>query len=361
MTASSESGPRASSAHVPDLEPPARVERVIPGVVELRLTEQQSVKLVGVVYGLEHAIHGDGYEATIFLDHYNRRIRVLSYEATNFEALVLRLRWLAEANGLDKIVCMATALDWLEFLRFGYVLEAVIKHFHRGEDAFVVSKFRSQERLTSVSLMDEILLIERILAERPPWPQRPVPEGTTVRMASTGDIDVLVELYRSVFASYPSPLLHASYLRSVFDSDSLFAVAERKGQVIAAASAELHHHDRAAELTDCATRPDARGGGLMVHLLRRLEVELVARRYVCAYTMARARSFGMNRVFHRLGYAFMGRLVNNCDIYGAIEDMNIWVRRLETSDQDERATGPELGAAPEPRRRTARKSRGTKP
>ena len=44
--------------------------------------------------------------------------------------------------------------------------------------------------------------------------------------------------------------------------------------------------------------------------------------------MARARSYGMNAVFHGMGYEFMGRLVNNCDIFGAYEDMNIWVRRL---------------------------------
>ena len=66
----------------------------------------------------------------------------------------------------------------------------------------------------------------------------------------------------------------------------------------------------------------------MTHLLRMLERELEKRGYLCAYTMARARSFGMNAVFYGMGYEFMGRLVNNCDIYGAYEDMNIWVRRL---------------------------------
>jgi hypothetical protein len=47
--------------------------------------------------------------------------------------------------------------------------------------------------------------------------------------------------------------------------------------------------------------------------------------------MARARSFGMNMVFYQLGYEFNGRLVNNCDIHGGYEDMNIWVKDLRRS------------------------------
>ncbi len=39
----------------------------------------------------------------------------------------------------------------------------------------------------------------------------------------------------------------------------------------------------------------------------------------------------MNNVFHRLGYEFNGRLVNNCDIFGAYEDMNIWVKDLRST------------------------------
>jgi putative beta-lysine N-acetyltransferase len=317
-------------ALVEDIKPVPTKDRSSLGVVDLVLGPGQHLKAVGVVYGVEHGIDGEGYRARLFLDQYNQRIRILSYEATSFEALVLAVRYLAEANGFDKIIAFATRDDWQEFLRFGYVLEAVIAHYHRGEDAYVVSKFRSQERLSSPVLMDEILLIERILAERTDdAAPEPLPEGVELRMARRDDLAQLVELYGEIFETYPSPLLHASYLEAILQKDSLFAVCTVQGRIVAAASAELHPEDLAAELTDCATRPEARGRGLMTHLLRRLERELVARGYLCAYTMARARSYGMNAVFHGLGYRFMGRLVNSCDIYGAYEDMNIWVRRLE--------------------------------
>jgi putative beta-lysine N-acetyltransferase len=320
-------------AFVPDVRPTPSRPRAALGVVELVLDEGQTVKAVGVIYGLEHTIRGDGFEAVLFLDHYNQRIKILEYRATNFEALILRVRATAEANGFDKIVVMATHDDWLEFLRFGYVLEAVIRHYHRGEDAFVVSKFRSQDRLTSTALMEETLLIEQIMADRSPSAARALPDSYEIGFAHREDIPELVALYSAIFESYPSPLIHASYLETVFGTDTVFAVCRSEGVIVAAASVELHASDLAAEMTDCATLPTHRGHGLMTHLLRYLERELERRSYVCAYTMARARSFGMNAVFHGMGYEFMGRLVNNCDIYGAYEDMNIWVRRLGTPSE----------------------------
>lgn len=315
---------------VPDVRPTPSRPRSSLGIVELVLDEGQSVKAVGVVYGLEHTVRGEGYEAVLFLDHYNQRIKILEYRATDMHALVLRVRTLASANGLDKIVAMATHDDWQEFLRYGYVLEAVIRYYHRGEDAFVVSKFRSQERLTSGSLMEETLLIEQIMAAtRPPAP-KPLQDGYRIELANREDIPELLALYGSIFESYPSPLIHTSYLETVFGDDTVFAVCRHAGAIVAAASIELHRSDLAAEMTDCATLAEHRGHSLMTHLLRFLEAELERREYVCAYTMARARSYGMNAVFFAMGYEFMGRLINNCDIFGAYEDMNIWVRRLAT-------------------------------
>jgi len=316
---------------VPDVKPTPSRPRSSLGIVELVLDEGQTVKAVGVVYGLEHTVRGDGYEAVLFLDQYNQRIKVLEYRATNMQAMVLRLRALATANGMDKIVAMATHDDWQAFLRFGYVLEAVIRHYHRGEDAFVVSKFRSQDRLTSSSLMEETLLIEQIMAGDQAPAAQPLRDGYRIELAARSDIPELVALYGAMFESYPSPLIHTSYLETIFGDDTVFAVCRHGGAIVAAASIELHHADLAAEMTDCATLAEHRGHGLMTHLLRFLEKELERREYVCAYTMARARSYGMNAVFFGMGYEFMGRLVNNCDIFGAYEDMNIWVRRLPSS------------------------------
>ena len=240
-------------AFVPDVPPTPSRPRASLGIVELVLDETQTVKAVGVVYGLEHTVRGKGYEALLFLDQYNQRIKILEYRATDIHALVLRIRSLATANGLDKIIAMATHDDWQEFLRYGYVLEAVIRHYHRGEDAFVVSKFRSQERLTSTALMEETLLIEQLMTSREPASPAPLPADYHIAFAERGDIPELVALYADIFASYPSPLIHPSYLETVFGDDTIFAVCRHGGAIVAAASIELHPGDLAAELTDCAT------------------------------------------------------------------------------------------------------------
>jgi putative beta-lysine N-acetyltransferase len=332
---------------IEDLKPVPVKNRSSLGIVELTLDHGQSVKAVGVVYGIEHSISGEGYEATLFLDQYSQRIKIVDYQATDIEAMILKVRFLAEANGFDKIICMARQRDWQIFLRFGYVLEAVLKYYRGGEDAFVVSKFRSQERLTSHNLMEEILMIEKVMAQRrAPHEPRPPPTGHEIRLAKRDDIPELIELYNSIFDTYPSPLIHPGYLETIFQKEAVFAVCTRAGEIVSAASAEKHPPLRAAELTDCATKTSARGLGLMSHLLALLESTIAQKGYICAYTMARSRSYGMNNVFYRLGYEFMGRLINNCDIYGDYEDMNIWVKDLRADPRDSaRAAGPEPGSA----------------
>ncbi len=322
--------PAPSQVWVEDIKPVPTKQRAPQGIVDISISEDQTVRLVGMVYGLEHDVAGEDYRARLLLDHYNQRIKILSYEGDGIENLVLHVRSLAELNGFDKCICMAPRRDWQRFLRFGYVLEAVVSHYLQGEDAFVMSKFGSQERLTSVPLMEETHLIEKILERPLDAPLQPLPAGHSVRLARREDIPAMIALYRRIFESYPSPLVYEGYLETVFQKETLFAVCAHGDRIVAAASAELAEPHRAAELTDCATLPEARGKSLMSHILGFLEKELVRRRFVCAYTMARARSYGMNTVFHRLGYVFSGRLVNNCDIYGAFEDMNIWVKRLPT-------------------------------
>ena len=47
-----------------------------------------------------------------------------------------------------------------------------------------------------------------------------------------------------------------------------------------------------------------------------------------AYTIARAVSYGMNITFCKRGYTFAGTLINNTNISGGIENMNVWYKAL---------------------------------
>jgi putative beta-lysine N-acetyltransferase len=84
-------------------------------------------------------------------------------------------------------------------------------------------------------------------------------------------------------------------------------------------------------MTDFATLPSQRGVGLAKHILAALEGDMAERGIHNLYTIARARSAGMNRVFYNRGYAWTGTLVNNCHIAGQFEDMHVWCKTLEST------------------------------
>lgn len=299
------------------------------GKVSLVLDEGEKTEVLGITYGLAHEIRAPGYRAKIFLDWYNRRLKVLSYKARDYEAMVAKFAFLADANKFDKIWVQANSKDWEEFLRHGYILEGLLKYANRGATVFMVSKFKSQRRIQSRTLMKEIRLIEEIMERKKKSKPKALPAGYTLDYAREEDVGGMLELYRRVFKTYPSPLTYKEYLLSNLHREAIFRVIRNDvGNVVAAASADLDPGRLSAELTDCATHPDDRGKGLMSILLAALEADLRQLNYVCAYTLARAPSYGMNAAFYSLGYEFNGRMINNCDIYGDFEDMNLWVKDL---------------------------------
>ncbi|GMV41307.1 MAG: hypothetical protein AMXMBFR64_30230 [Myxococcales bacterium] len=299
------------------------------GLVHLTLDEGVKTTIVGHVYGLDFHIDGPGYTTRVFFDYYSRRLKVLEFDASDWIALTSRWEYLARANHFDKIFLKATKDDWQTFLSFGFVLEGILKYYFRGEDAYVLSRFRTLERITSERLIEESELIAKLMRMPREVEPNPLPEGYRLEVATPAHIPALVRLYRHVFETYPNPLTHPDYLLQTMERNVLYRViVNAEGEVVSAASAEMEPKVGAAEMTDCATMPSERSRGLMVLLLRALEADLRERGIRTPYTLARAKSIGMNRVFYRLGYEYSGRLVNNCDIYGEYEDMNIWVKRL---------------------------------
>jgi hypothetical protein len=59
-----------------------------------------------------------------------------------------------------------------------------------------------------------------------------------------------------------------------------------------------------------------------------MEKAVAAKCIKTAYTIARAASPGINITFARQGYRYGGRLINNTNISGRIESMNIWYKSM---------------------------------
>ena len=335
--------PTALKAPVVPLDPDAAVgEDAVPmdewsgleptekdmGLVQFVLDRGVRTTVMGTVYGLDFDIEDSGYTLKVFFDYYNRRLKVNDYEATDYPAMMQRLAWLAESNAFDKIFIKAKHNDFQTFLSHGYMMEGILRYYFRGQDAYVLSRFSSSDRVHSADLLEEAKLVENLIyhSERPPV--KPLAKDTEIIKAGIDHIPQLVTIYRSVFESYPSPLTNPDYIKSTMERNVLYRLALKNGQAVAAASADISFKHSNAEMTDCATIPEGQGKGLMQHILMRLEDDLRERRIMTAYTLARGMSVGMNRVFYRLEYEFSGRLINNCDIFGQFEDMNIWVKKL---------------------------------
>ncbi|MEB3298752.1 MAG: putative beta-lysine N-acetyltransferase [Candidatus Sericytochromatia bacterium] len=299
------------------------------GVVRLVLDDDVSVEAYGAVYGIEHTIHDANFRMTLTVDHYNRRLKVARVEGDP-GLICAKLERLAEANGFDKVTLKVEREHLGAMLAHGYKLEGLIPQFFRGQDAYVVSRFLSAERFSFDRFADESEMLRQIAAKPRRRPADSLPSGYTMCLATPDDIEDLVTLYEGTFETYPSPVASPDFLLATMQSHVRYALMRNgRGQLVSAASADIDFANGNAELTDCATLPTERGRGLMLLLLDHLERVIRPQGVRCAYSMARAMAPGMNRVFHNLGYGHYGRLINNCDISGDFEDINLWVKPLD--------------------------------
>ncbi|MEB3204661.1 MAG: putative beta-lysine N-acetyltransferase [Candidatus Sericytochromatia bacterium] len=298
------------------------------GVVRFELDDDLHIQAYGAVYGVEYTVREDGLEMGLTFDRYNRRLK-LRYVKGEFGRACAKLQRLAEANGFDKITAKVKRADLGEFLGRGYKLEGIIPHFFRGQDAYVVSHFLSEDRFSYDRFLEESEILRKISSV--PKRRAPVvlPRGYSLEVANFVDIPDLVSLYSATFETYPVPLATPDYILATMSSNVRYVLSRNPdGRIVSAASADIDFNNANAELTDCATIPEEQGRGLMLNLLSHLEEVLKSLGIFCAYSMARAQAPGMNRVFYNLGYGHYGRLINNCDISGSFEDINLWGKSL---------------------------------
>lgn len=276
-----------------------------------------------------HQLAGRGFSAEIIASEHNQRLQVLSYDGENLAELVAALRERAAEHGYSKVFLKARAGDKESLEAAGMVAEASISGYFSGADASVLSLFLDDDRRGRPYQKEQAAILVSI-NERPADPSLPaLPAGYKMRVAEPADSDELAALYGTVFASYPYPITEPDYLEQTMRTHVVYRLVHNgEGELVAAASAETSPKHHNAEMTDFATLPSQRGLGLAQHILAALEDDMAERRIPNLYTVARARSAGMNRVFANRGYRWTGTLVNNCHISGQFEDMHVWCKTL---------------------------------
>lgn len=256
------------------------------------------------------------------------RVYVLTFPDICGEKTADKCERLAEENGYSKIIAKVSERNTDMFIKRGFEAEASMPLQNSPwKQAVFVSKFYTEERRQDkhAETSSEILrkALRRKKEESAPALLRQCEPMTAE------DAKEMAALYGKVFDSYPFPVYDPSYIKETMKESVLYFGIRTENKIIALASAEINSHINAAEMTDFATLPEARGKGCASALLVKMENELPKRGITSFFTIARSLSAGMNITFAARGYGFGGKLVNNTNICGGVESMNLWHKQAE--------------------------------
>jgi putative beta-lysine N-acetyltransferase len=275
--------------------------------------------------GRDLTVSVNGHEVTARDDFYSDRIRCDHPPVDDGAALGAALLAEARSRHRGRIVVLAPGELRDGLIATGSEVEAVMPGFYRnGRDCAVLGLALDPVRRT-LSDPEAVTAVDRLLSRRSPGKTRPHVE---TQRATNDDAPAIAELIAETFEHYPTPSGVPQYIADQITDGVPFRLIREENEIIACASAGLVRDAQTAELTDCATRPAARGRGLMQSILTDLMDDLREMGYPTAFTLARAREPGMNLAFQRLGFAFRGRMIQSCRIGTGFEDMNVWSRRL---------------------------------
>ncbi|WP_010193913.1 putative beta-lysine N-acetyltransferase [Bacillus sp. m3-13] len=280
------------------------------------------------------AIYVDAYE-----DYYNKRLKIEDFRG-NIKQIIETIEEWSKQPFVEKVIIKSRPEHLSTLMERGFLLEASVPGYFLGGDGYFLCKYRKVDRYNSDRWCEEDSILDTVWQKKN---QKDVllDSNLTLRVAKISDAQALSQFYKDVFPIYPVPIEDPNFIMEQMESNTLFMLLEEKGEIIAAASAEMNKTYRNAEITDCATSPSKRKGGYMNTLIRELEAELVKKQIYCSYSIARALSFGMNAVLHNLDYTYKGRLKNNCYIFDKIEDMNVWSKDLSLMNAQKPAPNAE--------------------
>ena len=264
----------------------------------------------------------------VCLDPFNKRVRVDDYRG-NIQLVLSKAEELVQEQRAEKLIIKGRCEDIFSFYERGFQPEVMVDRYFLGTDAWFFTKFYTSDRKKNDHWLTEDGMIHSIYQLDPQSQRTFPPKEYELKKADSGCAPELAALYQQVFQIYPTPLNDPEYIKQTMEEDrTIYYAFFYQGKIVSAASAEINSFYKNAELTDCATLTEHRKYGLMKLLLQELEQELIRNGIYCAYSIARALSFGMNAALYQLGYKYRGRLMNNVYIYDKLEDMNMWVKNL---------------------------------
>jgi putative beta-lysine N-acetyltransferase len=259
--------------------------------------------------------------------NFNKRIFVLKLDKRDVPAIIRKIEDIAYKKQFTKIIYKVPAVLLEKFLSERYIIEAIIpKYFNEKEECYLMANYLNPKRAID-SNMEKVK--ENIELAKSKYREEPETDySNTVKQLGSDNTSELSSLYKNVFKTYPFPIMEEDYIiKTMNDNVDYFGVYD-DDNLIAAASAEKDIINKNAEMTDFATLPEYRGNSYSSLLLNHMEKSLIKDNYRVLYTISRALSPGMNITFSKNAYKHAGTLINNTNICGKIESMNVWYKTL---------------------------------
>jgi len=313
-----------------------------------------------------------GTNSTIQHGELNKRIYLIKLDEQDVGSITSMLTLLAREREYSKIFCKVPAWAAPVFNADGFIMEAFIPGFFSGTEGMCfMSKYLNSDRLLGIenqALMEfsrvlrtyttsggvkakssdgkvktfrekmavaadaregeQVLATEHSGFRKSGYDRGKNLEDPGVIALGEKDVDAITEVYKMVFRSYPFPIHDPNYIRKTMRDHIRYFGIRDGGALVALSSAEMDPAAKNAEMTDFATLPQARGRGTAYHLLRAMEQEMKTQGIKTLYTIARLNSLPMNKTFLKHGYAYSGTLINNTNIAGNIESMNVLYKHV---------------------------------
>lgn len=262
--------------------------------------------------------------------NHNDRIYLMKLTKEDCPEIIQTLHKLSIENKYTKIFCKVPKWAAPLFFSDGYILEASIpKFYNKVEDAFFVSKFTNESRRLA-NETSNLNALSKLLEQKNNKTnnKKKSTSDFTIRKLNRNDVNSIVNLYKQIFQSYPFPIHNLDYILKTMEENVQYYGIEINEKLAAIASSEIDKKGLNAEMTDFATSSEFQGKGLATLLLSNMEAEMKKQGIYTLYTIARLNSIAMNKTFLRHHYNYSGTLINNTNIAGNIESMNVYYKHL---------------------------------
>lgn len=260
---------------------------------------------------------------------FNDRVYLMKLSKADFPAIINWIYDLAQENGYTKIFVKVPQWAKKGFDESGYEVEAYIPKFFTGkENAYFMSFYFGEDRKSQKDRQEAEQIIECAKKVQPIKGEIQLQRNYCYEILAPKDADDMASVYIKVFETYPFPIFDPNYLKLTMDQNIVYFGIKDQGRLVAISSCEMDEKNKNVEMTDFATLPEYRSKGFASFLLSKMEQEMKRRGIIIAYTIARSLSYGMNITFAKHEYIFSGTLINNTNIFGSIESMNVWYKEL---------------------------------